>query len=130
MRHFSAFTHSVLLATIPPFLAIPQYHLPYIQTQKAFHPSSLSERTLASLRESQQIIGSLQDRMTKDVAEDPPIHCKRPQPRPSLSYDEIMHFLEEIESDEFENKCTPEDLAQINQFVAICRNECSRLKFR
>ncbi len=37
----------------------------------------------------------------------------------SLTYDDILKFLEEIESGEFEKKCTPEELEQVNQFIVF-----------
>lgn len=37
----------------------------------------------------------------------------------SLTYDQIIHLLEEIEEGDLENKCSPEQLEQINQFLAL-----------
>lgn len=37
----------------------------------------------------------------------------------SLTYDQIIHLLEEIEEGELENKCSPEQLDKINQFLAL-----------
>lgn len=37
----------------------------------------------------------------------------------SLTYDQIIHLLQEIEEGDLENKCSPEQLEQINQFLAL-----------
>jgi len=39
------------------------------------------------------------------------------------SYDELVQFLEEITSGEMEKKCSPKELAEINQFVAFLAKE-------
>lgn len=37
----------------------------------------------------------------------------------SITYDQIIHLLQEIEEGDLENKCSPEQLEQINQFLAL-----------
>ncbi|MGL4347931.1 MAG: hypothetical protein ACRCSV_00510 [Chlamydiales bacterium] len=37
----------------------------------------------------------------------------------SLTYDQIIYLLEEIEEGDLENKCSPEQLEQINQFLGL-----------
>lgn len=37
----------------------------------------------------------------------------------SITYDQIIHLLQEIEERDLENKCSPEQLEQINQFLAL-----------
>jgi len=45
------------------------------------------------------------------------------EPRPLLSYDEILHLLEEIESGEIEKRSSPEELVKINHFLALLARE-------
>lgn len=40
-----------------------------------------------------------------------------------LSYDQILHLLDELESGELEEKCTEEELEKINQFIARLAEE-------
>ncbi len=40
-----------------------------------------------------------------------------------LSYDEVMHLLEKLESGELEKKCTYEDLERINHFIVLLARE-------
>lgn len=37
----------------------------------------------------------------------------------SITYDQIIHLLQEIEEGDLKNKCSPEQLEQINQFLAL-----------
>jgi tetratricopeptide (TPR) repeat protein len=41
----------------------------------------------------------------------------------TLSYDDMLHLLDEIESGELEKKCTPEELERIKHFVAFLAKE-------
>jgi tetratricopeptide (TPR) repeat protein len=40
-----------------------------------------------------------------------------------LSYDDMLHLLDEIESGELENRCTPEELERLKHFVAFLAKE-------
>ncbi len=40
-----------------------------------------------------------------------------------LSYDDMLRLLDEIESGELENKCTPEELEKVKHFVAFLAKE-------
>ncbi len=40
-----------------------------------------------------------------------------------LSYDDMLRLLDEIESGELENKCTPEELERVKHFVAFLAKE-------
>ncbi|MFX0209518.1 MAG: hypothetical protein ACFFDT_26270 [Candidatus Hodarchaeota archaeon] len=52
------------------------------------------------------------------------VHCQSEQSNlqenaRSLTYDEVLLFLEEIESGEFEERCSLAQLEQVNQFIAL-----------
>ncbi|MBI3211183.1 MAG: hypothetical protein HYZ47_00640 [Simkania negevensis] len=42
---------------------------------------------------------------------------------PTFSYDEIMYFIEELESGELEKKCTPEELEKVTHFLTFLAKE-------
>ncbi len=47
---------------------------------------------------------------------------------PSLTYDNVLQLLEEIESGSLERKCSPKQLSKINQFIALLAYEGMTLR--
>ena len=95
MYPFKIFTLLVLLFTTPTLLLYPQNPHP----AHLFKTKKIKGKIPAQLDQEQENISSF------------------------LSYDKIVHLLNEIEFEELENRCSPEDLKRINRFLALLAKE-------